>query len=1108
MKKSFLKKGMSLLLTMGLLFTAAVPAVWADESSQGAAAPPASFEVYVNVDGSTEPTLLKTYTAADMRNMARESKDTYLADETYEKMTSNGTIYYTAASMYNLNCGRVVPEYILLSEFFKGLNIELSDDDYFIMGTDYTIDQKYSEYNFGSASENYNRYWKNYGWYDFDDIYGSRYYFQNWNEDTKFRVPSIIALKSYGGSDWTSETMWQMYGGSSDYLWAYVVNFGQNAMTEATYNRFYYQQTECTIKLAKDSAADSVITGLLSDMAQEAETELDTTVTGSQSSEVAEGSFWATEAQKTALRTALDANQNVKGTNGEVYSAYLKLKSAVKDFRTVKQEGTKTGYAWFSAADYDTTSSYVIRTKNQMVELAALVNGTADFGDLMAGAYDFSGKTITLASDIDLDRYRIVIGDETHPFRGVFDGNGHELSNLRVSKDTGYAALFGRNEGTIKNLSVSGSVTSSAGISEESGSAPVAGIAAYNSGTIENCRNHVSVSAENAANVGGIAGRNEGTITGCLNTAQITGFQDVGGIAGYNYTAAPAADTDGSAGEKYCPVVISSCLNAGRITALYESVGNKDNANAGGITGGIGADRDVWPVIDSCINSGDVITAGKTAGGIAGGAWIGEVTIRNCYHIGTVATEAQGADESGSETASGGSGSEDFAEDIDIADFYNIGAVAGRCKGTVSNCYWLENTADSGVGHAGSDSASDAKCVSAAQLISVNDLGDSFTVVENGFPVLSWQKVYQVGFDLSDKALVDTQSAGEYLKAYCPADPSVSGLSFGGWYTSSDYTQKYDFDRLITADTTIYAKLGNSSSGGSGGSSGGSGGGAAASSYQISVTPGSGGTASVSPEKAAAGETIAITVKPQAGYEIDTLTAVDRQGKIVSITESRDGYAFQMPSSDVTVNVSFRLANGTVGEEFPFTDTAFGAWYRPAVEYVWQNGLMNGVSSDLFAPNSDLTRGMIVQVLYNKEGKPSGTSVENSVAFDDVSGSAWYTAAVDWASAFGIVEGYGDGTFGPEDRITREQMAAIFCRYAQYKGADTSGRGDLSRFADANEISSWASDAVAWCVKNEILSGTSDGKMKPKDTATRGEAAQILMNFCGAVQMFKAEQSS
>lgn len=293
-----------------------------------------------------------------------------------------------------------------------------------------------------------------------------------------------------------------------------------------------------------------------------------------------------------------------------------------------------------------------------------------------------------------------------------------------------------------------------------------------------------------------------------------------------------------------------------------------------------------------------------------------------------------------------------------------------------------------------------------------------------------------------------------------------------------------------------------STSGGSGGSAGGSsGGGSTASAYQISIVSGSGGSASVSAEKATVGEKIIITIKPQSGYEIDTLAAVDGEGEKVSLTESEGSYTFQMPASDVAVNVSFRSVDETGSSLFPFNDVASGAWYRPAVEYVWMNGLMNGISADLFAPNSNLTRAMIVQVLYNKEGKPSDTSIENGVTFTDVSDDAWYKAAVDWASAFGIIEGYGDGTFGAEKRITREQMAAVFCRYAQYKGAETSARGDLSRFTDADEISSWASDAVAWCVENGILSGTSGGMIKPDDTATRGEAAQILMNFCSAIQL-------
>ena len=177
----------------------------------------------------------------------------------------------------------------------------------------------------------------------------------------------------------------------------------------------------------------------------------------------------------------------------------------------------------------------------------------------------------------------------------------------------------------------------------------------------------------------------------------------------------------------------------------------------------------------------------------------------------------------------------------------------------------------------------------------------------------------------------------------------------------------------------------------------------------------------------------------------------------------------------------------------PFTDVADDAWYKEAVDYVYANGLMSGTSATTFAPNMLLSRAMIAQVVHNLEDNPA--AAEQGV-FTDVAAGAWYANAVDWAAGEEIVSGYGNGKFGPEDNITREQMALILYGYAQYKGYDVSASGELSSFTDGASTSSWAAEAVQWAVGSGLLSGKGGGVLDPQGTATRAEVASILMRFC------------
>lgn len=166
--------------------------------------------------------------------------------------------------------------------------------------------------------------------------------------------------------------------------------------------------------------------------------------------------------------------------------------------------------------------------------------------------------------------------------------------------------------------------------------------------------------------------------------------------------------------------------------------------------------------------------------------------------------------------------------------------------------------------------------------------------------------------------------------------------------------------------------------------------------------------------------------------------------------------------------------------------------YYEAVKYAYDNDIMNGVKNDTFAPNSNLNRAMIAQVLYNLEGEPS----VKGDAFSDVAEDAWYFDAVNWAAENKIVEGYGDGNFGPTKAVTREQLAAILFRYAQYKGMDSvTLEENLTGFADGDQVSSWAVSAMNWAVGQGIMNGKGNNTLDPQGTATRAEVAKMLMVY-------------
>ena len=173
----------------------------------------------------------------------------------------------------------------------------------------------------------------------------------------------------------------------------------------------------------------------------------------------------------------------------------------------------------------------------------------------------------------------------------------------------------------------------------------------------------------------------------------------------------------------------------------------------------------------------------------------------------------------------------------------------------------------------------------------------------------------------------------------------------------------------------------------------------------------------------------------------------------------------------------------------PFTDVKSGDWFCPYVKYVYDNGLFAGTSETTFEPNTAMTRGMFVTVLWAREGKPSA----KDSTFKDLKAD-WYKTAVNWAAANGIIGGYDAEHFGPDDYVTRQQMAAIMYQYAKYKGYDTEANGSLDQFKDASSVASYAETAMKWAVGHRIIAGTGNG-LEPDGNATRAQVAVVLQAF-------------
>lgn len=268
------------------------------------------------------------------------------------------------------------------------------------------------------------------------------------------------------------------------------------------------------------------------------------------------------------------------------------------------------------------------------------------------------------------------------------------------------------------------------------------------------------------------------------------------------------------------------------------------------------------------------------------------------------------------------------------------------------------------------------------------------------------------------------------------------------------------------------------------------------------VTESEHGSVQLSPSRPSIGQTVTITPQPNEGYIVAAVTVTDASGQALTVTKNHDGtWSYEQPRGQVTIAVTFRLASDASDcpqdDSCPlagYSDLQMHTWYHDCVHYCLENGLMVGTAQGVFSPDAALTRAQAVVILWRNEGSPL---VEQPLDFDDVADDDWYADAVRWAVATDVMSGYGNGCFGADAPMTREQMASMFHRFAFQKGiaVNEGAAVDLESFSDADAISSWALEVVQWACDTGLLRGFEDGRLDPTGNTTRAQYSAMIMRF-------------
>ena len=308
-----------------------------------------------------------------------------------------------------------------------------------------------------------------------------------------------------------------------------------------------------------------------------------------------------------------------------------------------------------------------------------------------------------------------------------------------------------------------------------------------------------------------------------------------------------------------------------------------------------------------------------------------------------------------------------------------------------------------------------------------------------------------------------------------PSASRSGSYSFDGWYTDKSGGTKITTDTVFSANPTVYAHW--TYIGGGGGYN------PPVTYYTLRFETGGGSDIPSVREAYNAYIDLSQYVPTWRGH-----TFIDWYSER-SLTNKVSGVYL---TKDMTVYAGWRVDENPNTGANPFTDVSEKDWFYSDVMFVYENGLMLGTSKALFSPHGTATRGMMATILWRMEGSPAPKG-KNS--FTDVEAGKWYADAITWTAENGIFAGYGKDKFGPDDPITREQLAAIFYRYADYKGYDLTVKGNLDKFKDADKITDYAKTAMQWAVGSGLVKGKSGNLLDPQGTATRAEIAAMLHRF-------------
>ena len=750
--------------------------------------------------------------------------------------------------------------------------------------------------------------------------------------------------------------------------------------------------------------------------------------------------------------------------------------------------------SWYTSAP--DASAYHISTAEQLAGLAQLVNADP-------GTTNFAGKTFYLKNDLDLSGHEwISIGTgkggsyPEYSFCGVFDGQGHVISNLYShesyiegadeSHNLLRNALFGSvYNGEVKNLGVA---NAEIWIDPKDDSSAGKGILVdwMGKSKITNCWTSGSIysGTKIEKNIGGIVGITmQGcTISGCYSTATLTGnftnseryytepnqadwpFDTIGGIVGARF--------DGN-------LTVTDCWFDGKIAV------NSIKAAVGGIVG-YTDDQLGSGTVNNCM----VTTTDMGVDKDGNTCWVAYAlggTVENCYWP----NDTKAYDPSPLESITNGTVT-NASQGTPVSNFTSADVLTGLQTNAGTGIKWV-----AGINHptfAWDDANIPADYTAVNEAIAAAEKFDktlysNYADVEKAINAVdrNKSKAEQAKVDAMAKAIKDAIDALQYKDAdYTKVDAAIAKANalnkndykdFSGVEAAvkavvrgKNITEQSEVDKMAKAiEDAINALVRRSSGGGS-----------SSPSYSV-TTPGKteNGTVTVSPRSAEKGDTVTITVKPDSGYQLDDLTVTDKDGKELKLTDKGNGkYTFTMPASKVEINATFVKEV----ETSPFSDVSTNAYYYEAVKWAQEKGITGGIGNGLFGPNQPCTRAQIVTFLWRAAGSPEPKTMSS---FADVSMDAYYAKAVAWAVENSITTGTGDGKFSPDATCTRAQSVTFLFR-AIGKLVDSK-----AEFSDVLTDSYYA-NAVAWAVENGVTNGIGDGLFGPNNSCTRAQIVTFL----------------